>query len=70
MTKKTDISLQQQIDELESLIAWFERDDVDLEEAIAKFEEGSELADRIKERLDQLENKITVLKQRFDDQSS
>lgn len=67
MTKKTEISLQQQIDELESLIGWFERDDVDLEQAIAKFDEGSKLAEQIKERLSALENKITVLKEQFND---
>ncbi len=68
MPKKTNEQpLQAQIDELEALIAWFEQDDVDLEEAIAKFEQGSELAGAIKERLGALENKITVLKQRFDE---
>lgn len=68
MAKKTDQTLQQQIDELEELITWFEKDDVDLEQAIKKFEEGSKLADDIKQRLGALENKITVLKERFDDQ--
>lgn len=67
MAKKTDVSLQQQIDELESLISWFERDDVDLEQAIAKFDEGSKLAEQIKEKLSALENKITVLKEQFND---
>lgn len=68
MPKKTDqTSLQDQINELENLVTWFEQDDVDLEEAIAKFEQGSQLAEQIKERLNSLENKITVLKQRFDD---
>lgn len=65
--KKTEKPLQQQIDDLEQLIAWFEQDGVDLEQAIEKFEEGSKLADQIKSRLDSLENKITILKERFDD---
>lgn len=68
MAKKTEISLQQQIDELEQLINWFEQDDIDLEQAIAKFEEGSRLAEAIKQRLGGLENKITVLKERFDEE--
>lgn len=69
MAKKTNPTLQEQINELETLITWFEQDDVDLEQAIAKFEEGSQLAEKIKDRLGHLENKITVLKERFDEPS-
>lgn len=61
---KTDI--QAQLAQLEEVVAWFERDDIDIQEAIARFEEGSRLAEDIKKQLAQLENKITVLKERFD----
>jgi exodeoxyribonuclease VII small subunit len=68
MSAKNDKSktLNEQLQELEELIAWFEGDDIDLEEAISKFEQGSELAGEIKGRLHTLENKITVLKERFE----
>lgn len=59
-------NLQDQLQELEAIVAWFERDDLDIQEAIDKFEAGSKLADQIKGRLATLENKITVLKERFD----
>lgn len=62
-----ETSIQQQLEELEAIVAWFEQDDIDIETAITKFEEGNKLADAIKERLGGLENKITVLKERFDD---
>ena len=62
-----ETNLQQQLEELEAIVAWFEQDDIEIEAAIAKFEEGSKLADTIKEKLAGLENKITVLKARFDD---
>ncbi|MBC7746567.1 exodeoxyribonuclease VII small subunit [Pedobacter sp.] len=62
-----ETNLQTQLQELEAIVAWFEQDDIEIEAAIAKFEEGSQLADSIKEKLSGLENKITVLKQRFDD---
>lgn len=58
--------LNKQLEELEELVAWFEREDIDLEEAIQKFEEGNKLAGEIKERLNSLENKITVLKEKFE----
>lgn len=62
-----EVNLQKQLEELEAIVAWFEQDDIEIETAIAKFEEGSKLADSIKEKLARLENKITVLKTRFDD---
>lgn len=58
--------LKEQLTELEELVAWFEQDDLDIEQAIEKFEIGSELAGSIKKDLGDLENKITVLKKSFE----
>lgn len=60
------VNLQQELEELEKIVTWFEAEDIDVEAAITKFEEGAKRADAIREQLDALENKITVLKQRFD----
>ncbi len=60
-------TLQQLMDELEELIAWFERDDIELEEALTKFQASTELAVQIKNRLKLLENKIILLKQKFNE---
>lgn len=59
-------SISKQLTELDQLIAWFDQEDFDLDEALKKFDEGVKLADEVKERLSTLENKITILKQRFD----
>lgn len=59
-------SISKQLTELDQLIAWFDQEDFDLDEALKKFDEGVKLADEVKERLSALENKITILKQRFD----
>ncbi|RWZ79634.1 MAG: exodeoxyribonuclease VII small subunit [Candidatus Chaera renei] len=61
-------SLKQLMEELDGLVAWFEREDIDLEEALAKFQAGVELAAQIKKRLGRLENKIVLLKQKFEEQ--
>jgi exonuclease VII small subunit len=66
MSAKKDKSLAEQIEHLDKLASWFEQDDFDIEEAIVKFEEASEVAESVKTKLSELENKITVLKQRFD----
>jgi len=48
--------------ELQNIVAWFEKDDVDLEEGIKKFEEGAKLVADLKKYLDTMENKIKELK--------
>lgn len=67
MSQKNNNSLTQDLAELDELMAWFEQDDFELEQAIAKFETANKLADSIRQRLTELENKITVLKENFED---
>lgn len=58
-------SLSKQLADLDALMAWFDQADIDLDEALKKFDEGVKLAEQIKKQLAEAENKITVLKQRF-----
>lgn len=66
MSQNDQPSLKDQIAQLEELVAWFERDDVDIEAAIEKFETGSLLATEIQQRLSTIEAKVTVLREKFD----
>lgn len=66
MPRKSDQSLQQQLADLDAILAWFDDPDIDLDEALKKFDEGVRLAEAAKAKLAELENKITVLTQRFD----
>lgn len=52
--------------ELEKITEWFESDEVDLNEALQKFERGMELADQLKKELETVENRVEKIKQRFD----
>ena len=61
-----DVLLSDQLRQLDELIAWFDKDDCDLDEALAKFDEGAKLTEALEARLGELDNKITVLKERFD----
>lgn len=54
--------------ELEKITAWFERGDVELEEGLKKFERGLELAQKLKSRLKEVENKVTEIKAKFEDE--
>lgn len=65
MTKPKQ-SFAKAFQELEEITRWFERDDVDLEEGIAKFERGMILASELRERLKSAEVKIEQIRKRFD----
>jgi exodeoxyribonuclease VII small subunit len=54
-------------EELEGIIEWFEKEDVDLDEGIVKFERGLELAKACRTRLAEVENKVKEIKMKFDD---
>ena len=48
--------------ELQKIVEWFEKEEIDLEDGIKKFEEGSEIVKDLKGYLDKMENKIKELK--------
>ena len=50
---------------LEALVSDIETRELGLEEGIAKFEQGLELAQFCKSRLAEAENKVTMIKQKF-----
>ncbi len=56
--------------ELEAIIGWFEKEEVDLEEGLRKFERGLELAKGCKERLKEVENKVVQIKAKFGEMES
>ena len=61
-------NVKDKLDELESIVSSFERDDISVEEALAEFERGSKLASEVESQLETLKTKITVLKESFDRQ--
>ncbi len=69
--KRTDIPMSKEfkfelaMKELEDITAWFERPDVDLDQSLAKFERGLELSSSLKDYLQNVENKVEKIKQRF-----
>jgi len=48
--------------ELQKIVEWFEKDEIDLEEGIDKFEHGAKLVKELKIYLEKMENKIKELK--------
>lgn len=66
MSTKSNHTIADKRAELSQLLAWFESDDFAVEQAIAKFEAAEKLARDIETELMEYKNKITVLKERFD----
>lgn len=66
MSNTKNKSIRDQLSELDSIIDWFNQEEFDLDEALTKFESGMKMVDSIKTQLSSMENKITVLKERFD----
>lgn len=59
-------NIREKLDELQQIVSSFDRDDLSVEEALAQFEKGSKLSEDIEGQLAELKTKITVLKERFD----
>ena len=66
MSAKNDKTLREMLDEFETIVAWFNGDDLDVEAASAKFEEGSKLAEEIRVKLAEEKNKIEIIQKKFD----
>ena len=62
-------TIQEKMDELSGLIAWFDSDEFSLEEAIDRFKVAEALADDIEKELSSFKNDITILKQKFDSEA-
>ncbi len=69
---KTDTSLASLKDlmaRLNEIVGWFGGEDIDLEQATAKYDEGMALVEQIKERLAQTESRINQITLQYDSQN-
>lgn len=51
--------------ELEEITAWFEGENIDLDEGLVKFERGMELASKLKAHLAETQNRVEQIKLKF-----
>ena len=59
-------TIEEKMDELRAIAEWFESDDFTLNEASKRFESAAALAKEIEHDLSEMENKVSVLKQSFE----
>jgi len=60
-----EFHFEQALKELEDITGYFETGDADLDQGLAKFERGLELAAKLKKHLAEIENRVEKIKQRF-----
>jgi len=51
--------------EIEEINEWFQEEEIDLDEALRKYERGMELINKCKERLKEAENKFEEIKKKY-----
>lgn len=62
---KSDTTIQQKIDQLDALVAWFDGDDFQLEQASRKLQEAAKLAKSIEQDLNTVSNEVAQVKRSF-----
>lgn len=62
-------SLKDLMARLNEIVGWFGGEDIDLEQATAKYDEGMALVEQIKERLTQTESRIHQIALQYDSQN-
>jgi len=51
--------------EIEEINEWFQGENIDLDEALEKYERGMELIEKCRERLKEAENKFEEIKKKY-----
>lgn len=58
-------TIEEKMNELNSLLSWFDGEEFVLEQAIDKYKEAEKLADDIKQSLRAVQNEINIISQNF-----
>lgn len=66
-SKNNQPTISQKISQLEQLVSWFDSEDFVLEKALEQYKSAEKLADEITEELNLLQNEVTIIKKRFDE---
>ncbi|MBM3284129.1 exodeoxyribonuclease VII small subunit [Candidatus Gottesmanbacteria bacterium] len=65
MTKNKKFDFAQAIKELEEINNWFQSEEINLDEGLAKFRRGLSLIKKCRERLMDVENEFTEIKKEY-----
>ena len=65
MSQDDKFDFAKAVSEIEEINQWFQNEDVDLDEGLAKFRRGLELIKKCQTRLKQVENEFVEIKKEF-----
>ncbi len=65
MSASKNQNIATKLAELESLLEWFESDELNIEDAIKKYEEALKLSNELEIQLKAAKNQIEVVKKKF-----
>lgn len=58
-------TIAEKLDKLEELLAWFESEEITVEEALAKYEQALGLSKELETQLEKAKNQVEVIKKKF-----
>lgn len=64
--KNKNIDFNEAFKKIEKINQWFEKQDLDLEQALLKYETAMDLVKKCKQRLKKTENKFEEIKEKFE----
>jgi len=59
-------TVAEKLEKLESLLIWFESEEITIEESLKKYEEALQLAKEVEELLEKAKNNVEIIKQKFE----
>jgi exodeoxyribonuclease VII small subunit len=59
-------TVAEKLEKLESLLTWFESEEITIEESLKKYEEALQLAKEVEELLEKAKNNVEIIKQKFE----
>ncbi|HMS31506.1 MAG TPA: exodeoxyribonuclease VII small subunit [Candidatus Saccharibacteria bacterium] len=59
-------TVAEKLEKLESLLTWFESEEITVEESLQKYEEALQLAKEVEELLEKAKNNVEIIKQKFE----
>ena len=60
------VAIEAKLQQLRELVAWFESEEFVIDEALERFATAQKLAEEVEKELQEVKNKVTVLKEKFD----
>ncbi len=65
---KDNFDFTKAYEEIEDINEWFQKEEIDLEEALDKYEKGMELIEKCKSRLEKSKNKFEEIKEKYSEE--